>query len=104
MVTSVSSTCFQDVLSILGDLPSFLSDSLFCLGEGVCWYFERRSHIWCVCPLFSVEEGIFLPGHDVSGVSIRGMVIVFDALGASDELGVKVSETAEARLSLNFIN
>ena len=43
-------------------------------------------------------------GHDVAGVSICGMVIVFDALGASDELGVKVPETAEARSSLYFIN
>ena len=30
-----------------------------------------------------------MQGHDVAGVSIRGMVIVFDALGASDELGAK---------------
>ena len=45
-----------------------------------------------------------MTGHDVSGVSIRGMVIVFDALGASDDLGAKVPETAEAWFSLNFIN
>ena len=45
-----------------------------------------------------------MPGHDVAGVSIRGMVIVFDALGASDELGAKVLETAEVRSSLYFIN
>ena len=45
-----------------------------------------------------------MPGHDVAGVSIRGMVIVFDALGASDEIGVKVPETAEAQSSLYFIN
>ena len=37
-------------------------------------------------------------------MSICGMVIVFDALGASDDLGVKVPETAEARSSLYFIN
>ena len=59
---------------------------------------------WCIRPLFSGEEGIFLPGHDVAGVSVLGMVIVFDALGASDELGAKVSETDEARPSLYFIN
>ena len=45
-----------------------------------------------------------MPGYDVAGVSIRGMAIVFDALGASDELGEKVPETAEAWSSLNFIN
>ena len=45
-----------------------------------------------------------MPGHDVAGVSIRGMVIVFDALGASNELGAKVPETSEARSSLYFIN
>ena len=43
-------------------------------------------------------------GHDVAGVSICGMVIVFDALGASDELGAKVPKTAEAWSSLNFID
>ena len=32
------------------------------------------------------------------------MVIIFDAIGASDELGAKVLETAEARSSLYFIN
>ena len=32
------------------------------------------------------------------------MVIVFDALGASDDLGAKVPETTEAVSSLNFIN
>ena len=42
--------------------------------------------------------------HTVAGVSIRGMIIVFDALGASDELGAKVPETAEAQSSLYFIN
>ena len=41
---------------------------------------------------------------DVAGVSIRGMVIVFDALGARNELGTKVPETAEPRSSLFFIN
>ena len=75
---------FQGVLSILDDLPSFLYHSLFCLGEGVRWDLEKWSHVWRVCPLFSGEEGIFLPGHDVAGMSICGMVIVFDALGASD--------------------
>ena len=45
-----------------------------------------------------------MTGHDVSGVSILGMVIVFDALGVSNELGAKVPETAEAWSSLNFIN
>ena len=45
-----------------------------------------------------------MPGHDVAGVSIRKMVILFDALGASDELGAKVPETAEARISLYFFN
>ena len=45
-----------------------------------------------------------MPVHDVSGVSIRGMVVIFDALGARDELGVKVPETSEARSSLYFIN
>ena len=89
---------------ILGYLPSFLPDSLLCIGEGFRWDVEKGSHVWRVCPLFSGEEGIFLPGHDVAGVSIRGMIIVFDALGASDELGAKVPETAEARLSLYFIN
>ena len=95
---------FQGVSSILGDLPYFLSNSLFCLGEGVRWYFEKGSHVWRVSTLFNGEEGILLPGHDISGVSIRGMVIVFDALGASDELGRKVPETAEARPSLYFID
>ena len=32
------------------------------------------------------------------------MVIVFDELGASDEMGAKVPETAEAWSSLNFID
>ena len=32
------------------------------------------------------------------------MVIVFDALGASDELGAKVPEADEARQSLYFID
>ena len=45
-----------------------------------------------------------MPGHDVAGVSICGMVIVFDALGASDDLGMKVPETAEAWSSLDFID
>ena len=45
-----------------------------------------------------------MPGHDVARMSIRGMVIIFDALGASDELDAKVPETAEAWSSLNFIN
>ena len=45
-----------------------------------------------------------MPGHDVAGVSILVMVIVFDALGASNELGAKVPETAETRSSLYFIN
>ena len=45
-----------------------------------------------------------MPGHDVLGVSICGMVIVFDALGARNELGAKVPETAEAWSSFNFIN
>ena len=45
-----------------------------------------------------------MQGHDVAGMSIRGMVIVFDALGASNELGAKVPEIAEAWSSLNFIN
>ena len=89
---------------ILGYLPFFLPDSLLCIGEGVRWDVKKGSHVWRVHPLFSGYEVIFLPGHDVAGVSIRGMVIVFDALGASDELGVKVLETAEARSSLYFIN
>ena len=42
--------------------------------------------------------------NDVAEVSISMMVIVFDALGASNELGAKVPETAEARSSLNFID
>ena len=37
MAMSVSSTFFQGVLSILGDLPSLLSDYLLCIGAGVCW-------------------------------------------------------------------
>ena len=45
-----------------------------------------------------------MPGYDVAGVSIRGMVVFFDALGASDELGAKIPETAEDQLSLYFIN
>ena len=45
-----------------------------------------------------------MPGHDVSGVAIRGMIIIFDALGAKDEMGAKVPENAEAWSSLNFIN
>ena len=45
-----------------------------------------------------------MTGHDVAGVSIRGMVIVFDALGASNELGTKVPESAEAWSSLNVID
>ena len=45
-----------------------------------------------------------MQGHDVAGMSIRGMVIVFDALGASDELGAKGPKTARARSSLYFIN
>ena len=89
---------------ILGDFPYFHNDSLFCLGEGVFWDLEKISHVWRVCPLFSGEEGVLLPGHDVAGVSIRGMVVVFDAIGASDELGAKVPETAEAWSSLYFIN
>ena len=51
---------------------------------------KKISHVWRVRPLLIGEEGIFLPVHDVSGVSIRGMVIVFGALGASHELGAKV--------------
>ena len=43
-------------------------------------------------------------GHDVAGVFIRVMVIIFDALGASNELGKKVPETAEAWSSLNFMD
>ena len=66
--------------------------------------FIKGSHVWGVRPLFIGEEGIFLPVHDVAGVSIRGMVIVFDALGSSDELGAKVPETAEAWSSLYFID
>ena len=31
----------QGVSLILGDLPYLLSDSLFCLGEGVRWDFEK---------------------------------------------------------------
>ena len=89
---------------ILGDLPSFLSDSLFCIGEGVRWDFEKGPHVWSVCTLFSGEEGILLPGNDVAGVSICGVVIVFDALGAINELGAEVPETAEAWLYLYFIN
>ena len=95
---------FQCVSSIFGYLLYFLPDCLLCIGEVVCWDVEKGSHVWRVRPLFSGEEGIFLPGNDVAGVSIRGMVIVFDALGASDELGPKVPETAEARSSLYFIN
>ena len=94
----------QCVSSILGELPYFLSNSLFCIGEGVRWDFEKGSYVWRVCPLFSGEEGIFLPRHDVSGVPISGMVIFFDVLGASDEMGVKKPDTAEARSSLYFIN
>ena len=45
-----------------------------------------------------------MPGHDVAGVFICGMFIIFDAFGASDKLGAKVLETAEARPSLYFIN
>ena len=45
-----------------------------------------------------------MPGHDVARVSILGMVIVFDALGARNELGAKVPENAEAWSSLNFID
>ena len=45
-----------------------------------------------------------MPGHNVAGISIRGMVIVFDALCTSDEMGAKVPETAEAWSSLNFSN
>ena len=43
-------------------------------------------------------------GHDVAGVSIRGMVIVLDAHGASNDLGAKVPETAEAWSPLDFID
>ena len=43
-------------------------------------------------------------GHDVAGVSICGMVIFFYALGASNELGAKMPETAEDQSSLYFIN
>ena len=95
---------FQGVSSILGDLPSFLSDSLFFLSEGVCWGFEKGSHVWRIRPLTSGEEGILFPGHDVARVSIHGMVIVFDALGAINDLGTKVPETAEAWSSLYFID
>ena len=52
----------------------FLPDSLLCIGEGVCWDVKKNSHVWRVCTLFSGEEGIFFLGHDVAGVSIRGMV------------------------------
>ena len=65
---------------------------------------KKGSHVWRVRPLFSGEEGTFFPGHDLAGVSIRGMVIIFDALEASNDLGAKVPDTAEARLSLYFIN
>ena len=85
-------------------MPFFISNYLFYIGEGVLWYFEKGSHVWRVNPLFSGEEGIFFLGHYVAGVSIRGMVIVFDAIGASNELGVKATETAEARSSMYFIN
>ena len=91
-------------MSILGYLPFFLPDSLLCIGEGVFWDVEKGSHVWRVCPLFSGEEGTFFPGHDVAGVSIRGMVIIFDALGASNELGTKVPETSEAQSFFYFIN
>ena len=85
-------------------MPYFLPDFLLCIGEGVRWNFEKGSHVWRVCPLFSGEEGILLPENDVAGVSIRGMVIVFDVLGASNELGAKVPETAKAQSSLYLIN
>ena len=75
---------FQYVLSILGYLPFFLPDSLLCIGEGVFWDVEKGSHVWRVCPLFSGEKDILFLGYDGAGVSICGMVIVFDALGASD--------------------
>ena len=77
---------------------------MLCIGEGFCWDEEKLSHVWRVCPIFSGEECILLPGHDVAGVYICGMVIIFDALGASDKLGAKVPETSEARSSLYFIN
>ena len=77
---------------------------MLCIGEGVFWDVEKGSHVWRVRSLFSGEEGIFFPVYDVAGVSIREMVIVFDAPDASDELGVKVPETAEAWSSLYFIN
>ena len=45
-----------------------------------------------------------MPGHDIAGVFIRGMVIVFDALGDSYDLGAKAPETTESWSSLYFIN
>ena len=45
-----------------------------------------------------------MPVYDVARVSICGIIIVFDALGASNELGAKVPETAETRSSLYFID
>ena len=95
---------FQGVSSILGDLPSLLSNYLFFIGEAVHWDLEKGYHIWRICPLFSGEEGILLLGHDVAVVSICGVVIIFDALVASDDLGTKMPETAEDRSSLYFIN
>ena len=41
---------------------------------------------------------MFLPGYDVAGVSIRGMVIFFNALGARNDLGAKVPDTDELGL------
>ena len=38
------------------------------------------------------------------GVSISGVGILFDALGASDDLGAELPETAEAGASLNIDN
>ena len=64
----------------------------------------KKDPIWRISPIYNGEDGTFLPGNDVATVSIRGMVIVFYALGASNELGAKVPETDEAWYSLNFIN
>ena len=75
---------------VLLHLPLFLSDSLFSVSEGVCGDIEERSHIWRIDSLFGREEYIFLPGYDVPGVSISGVGIIFDAFGASNDLGAEL--------------
>ena len=103
MATSVSST-FSNVSR--RSLVSCHHFSLILCSVSVKEFagITKKDPTWRICRISSGEDGTFLPGNDVAGVSIRGMVIVFDALGARNELGAMVPETAEDKSSLYFIN